>query len=181
MQWDVTIDLIASRTNCQVSKYIYWRLDPGAVAIDAFTINWNSLQFWCFPPFSLIPRVIKKIREDQATGLLVVPNWPTQPWYPQVMQLLTDHPRVLPKRGQLLILPEKPQETHSLQGKLELLVCLLSGNSLRTRDYHSSLQISSLTLGDRQRSSSTCRTFGSGRHTAVNNKLIPFIQTFPRF
>ena len=98
MQWDVTIDLMSSRTYCQVSKYISWRPDPGAVAIDAFTINWNSLQFWCFPPFSLIPRVIKKIREDQATGLLVVPNWPTQSWYPQVMQLLTDHPRVLPKR-----------------------------------------------------------------------------------
>ena len=81
LQYTVGIDLMASRTNRQVDKFVSWRPDPDAFAVDAFTLPWTSLRFWCFPPFSpsLILRIVQKIRADQATGLLVVPNWPTQP------------------------------------------------------------------------------------------------------
>ena len=35
------INLFASRINHQLSNYIFWRLDPGAKAVDAFSINWS--------------------------------------------------------------------------------------------------------------------------------------------
>ena len=137
--YPVEIDFMASRTNCQIARFMSWRPDPNAVAVDAFTVDWSSLNFWCFPPFSIILQVLHKIQLDKATGLLMVPRWPTQPWYPVLTKHLVDHPRVLPRRLKLLQLPEKPQECHPLQGKLQLMVCKLSGNHSRIKDYQERL------------------------------------------
>ena len=32
------------------------------------------------PPHNLITKVLKKLRQDNATVLLLVPNWPDGPW-----------------------------------------------------------------------------------------------------
>ena len=60
--------------------------------IDAFTIPWTDIDFYCFPPFSCILRVIKKVIQDQARGILVLPDWPTQPWYPHAKHHLRTSP-----------------------------------------------------------------------------------------
>ncbi|XP_046605016.1 uncharacterized protein LOC124297748 [Neodiprion virginianus] len=76
------IDLFASRKNAKCKKYISWRRDPGSVAVDAFTVPWNQY-FYAFPPFSLILRTLQKIECEEAQGIVVVPEWPAQPWYPK--------------------------------------------------------------------------------------------------
>lgn len=43
--------------------------------------NWHSLPFYAFPPFAVVHRVLDKIAQDEATGVLVVPDWPTRSWY----------------------------------------------------------------------------------------------------
>lgn len=178
----VDTDLMASRTNCQVAAFMSWRPDPNAMAIDAFSINWHSMNFWCFPPFSssLILQVLAKIRTDCATGLMVVPFWPTQPWYPVLLQHLVAHPRVLPKSLQLLQLPEKPGECHPLQGKLQLLVCKLSGDLSKIKDYQCSLLTLSSMPGDLTPRNNMHHISPSGQPTVVNNRLIQFIHLFPR-
>ena len=40
--------------------------DPTAEAIDAFTLNWHTLKFYAFPPFSIMPKVLKKIQTDKG-------------------------------------------------------------------------------------------------------------------
>jgi hypothetical protein len=75
---DLNIDLFASRLNHQLPHYASWKPDPGCSVVDAFSINWNTKKFYAFPPFSLIARCLQKIREDQATGVLVAPLWTTQ-------------------------------------------------------------------------------------------------------
>ena len=47
LQFTPEIDLFASRINCQFPQYVAYRPDPGAVAIDAFSIPW--FQILCFP------------------------------------------------------------------------------------------------------------------------------------
>ncbi|KAJ8918214.1 hypothetical protein NQ315_014082, partial [Exocentrus adspersus] len=68
------IDLFASRNNKKCEKFVSWFRDP-----DAFLslFSWRKYYFYAFPPFSLLPRVIKKIREDKATGIVVAPYWPS--------------------------------------------------------------------------------------------------------
>jgi len=124
---DPVIDLFASRSNYQLKPYISWRPDPEAVHIDAFSYCWSKGLFYAFPPFSLIPQVLQKIREDRASGILVVPDWPTQPWYPSLLRLITCHPYKVKRSRHLLSLPTRPHEVHPLHRKMDLLICRLSG------------------------------------------------------
>ena len=65
---------------------------PEAIAVDAFTQKWRQVGFfWAFPPFSLILKVIQKIRLDKATEIVVVPNWPNQPWFSFFMTLYSQN------------------------------------------------------------------------------------------
>ena len=65
------IDPFASLWNYQLPRYIAWQPDPGAEAVDAFTLDWRSDTFFAFPPFSLLGRAVQKIEDDRAEGILV--------------------------------------------------------------------------------------------------------------
>ena len=134
------IDLFASRLNYQLQPYVAWQPDPGAFAIDAFTLDWNKFIFYAFPPFSLLDRVLQKIEHDQATGILVIPNWSTQTWFPRVQKLLIQKPLQLPYKKDILVLPYKPKAQHPLAHKLQLMACSLSANPLKMLEYRGKLQ-----------------------------------------
>ena len=121
------IDLFATRLNHQFSRYCSFRPDPGAEFIDASSMSWAHIKFYAFPPFSLIPLVLKKIQEDRAMGVCVVPRWTTQAWYPRVFKMAMKPPIPLNPGPKLLELVSQPQQTHPLHQKLSLL--LLSGRS----------------------------------------------------
>ena len=76
-----SIDLFASRINCQLPIYISWRPDPHACDIDAFSISWAQGFLYAFPPFSQVGRVLQKIVQDPAVVLVVLPLWPTRVWF----------------------------------------------------------------------------------------------------
>lgn len=118
------IDLFASRVNHQFDRFMSYRPDPQAEVIDAFSVSWKNLSFYAFPPFSIIGRVLQKIQRERASGVLVVPDWPTQYWYPVVRRLAQQTIR-LTNRRQLLRFPPRPEEVHPLiqQRRLNLLVC----------------------------------------------------------
>ena len=99
------------------------------IAIDAFTINWAKLKFYAFSLFSVITAVLKKILEDKATGVCMLPNWPMQAWFPKAMKMTVQEPVVLKESKRLLHLPNQPTTLHWLRKKLTLLVCHLSGNT----------------------------------------------------
>ncbi|KAJ8911216.1 hypothetical protein NQ315_014928, partial [Exocentrus adspersus] len=127
------IDLFASRANTKCQKYVSWRPDPDSILVDAFTISWTDYNFYAFPPFSLINRVVNKIIKDRATGILVVPNWPTQPWYPQFMRLLIEKPITFLPSEDLLFFHFR--EKHPLFNKIPLVAEKLSGNDETLKQY----------------------------------------------
>lgn len=120
------IDFFASRINCLFPKYVLYRPDPEAFAIDAFSLQWSKLDFYAFPPFIVIPAVLSKIQREEALGV-VLPDWPVQGWYPKALEILKQEPIYLKARRDLLRLPSHPEEVHPIWHKLNLLVCLLSG------------------------------------------------------
>ena len=122
------IDLFASRHNFQVDKYVSFTQDPEAHAIDAFSMSWKNLKFYAFPPFSIILPMLQKIQQEQAQGLCVCPDWPTQSWYPIMTKMLLVPPLHIKHSKTLLKFPNFPKITHPLHKKLDLLICLLSGN-----------------------------------------------------
>jgi hypothetical protein len=94
--------------------------------VDAFTRNW-SFFFHAFPPFSIISKILNKIITDKAQGILVVPDWRTQPWYPVFTKLLISKPLYFYPKPNLFVSPFR--ESHPLWNTITLVVGLLSGNT----------------------------------------------------
>lgn len=86
------LDLFASRCKAKCENYCSWHRDPEAFAVDAFTLNWKDFDFYAFPPFSMILKVVRKIIADQAQGIIVIPKWFSQPWYPLLVPLFIEPP-----------------------------------------------------------------------------------------
>ena len=122
------IEMFASILNYKVSQHVAWKPDPGAIAIDAFTLDWSRYKLiYCFPPFSLIGNVLQYIQESNTTAILVIPYWPTLFWYPHLLQLLKSQPLEIKMLKSTLTLPYQPEEVHPLYPKLQLHGCLVSG------------------------------------------------------
>jgi len=170
------IDLFACRLNYQLSPFVAYQPDPEAMAINAFSISWKLYVFYAFPPFSIIPKVLQKIQAEKATGLLVVPCWPTQPWWPLVMRLLVQEPLVLPKKKHTLFLHRRPDLVHPLHQKLALLICHLSGNHLKAEAFRNRLPHSSCSPGERAPNNNIDHSSLNGNSTVVKGRLILFQQ-----
>ena len=90
------VDCFASRLNFKLKKFFSRYRDPLASGVDAFTIRWVD-NVYLFPPFPVISRVITKFVADQTGhGVLVCPYWPSQSWYPSLLNLLIAPPILLP-------------------------------------------------------------------------------------
>ena len=83
------LDCFASSLNTRLPKYISYKPDLYACLIDAFSVHWGFYKCYLFPPFSLIGHTLQKICMDQTEVILVVPKWPTQPWYNNVQGMLS--------------------------------------------------------------------------------------------
>ena len=132
LRWgDPEIDMFASRLNYKVTPYVASRPDPGAVAIDAFTLDWSRCNLiYCFPPFSLIGKVLQFIQESKTTAKLVYPYWPTQVWYPHLLQMQKSSPVSIKMHQKTITLQHQPElvHVHPLYPRLQLHGCLLSGH-----------------------------------------------------
>ena len=90
------LDLFATRFNHKLPLYVSPVLDNQAFALDAFSMNWNHLHAYAFPPTIMIPSVLNKIRQSQCSIVLIAPLWPQQTWFSEVLQLLVSVPVCLP-------------------------------------------------------------------------------------
>lgn len=125
------IDLFASRLNKKCHRFVSWHRDPEAFAIDAFTLSWSDCYFYIFSPFCLILRVLQKIVNDKGEGIVIVPLWPSQPWYPLYKKLLISDTIIFSPDQKWLSSPYSSE--HKLQQKLTLVAGLLSGRRLSTK------------------------------------------------
>ena len=150
-----------------------WHPDPQASFVDAFSISWSNEFFYAFPPFSLIRRCLEKINVDTAEGILVVPAWPTQTWYTQVLQMLFQQPKLIlwTSERDLLIHPSA-KKVHNMQGKLKLMVCPFSGDSMKAKAFLNTLPAFSLNHGALLRRSSTQCISKDGMYSVVHGKLL---------
>ena len=132
-------DLFATRLTHQLPIYVSWRPDPKALQSDAFSLNWKGLKGYAFPPFNLIAKVLNKILEDQTEILLVAPIWQAQPWWPLLLQLLTQQPVLLPVSPHLLIDPSDPEAIHPMYPRLHLGVFPISYNVTKQKAFQQTL------------------------------------------
>lgn len=167
------LDMFASRLNSQLDRYVSWKPDPDAEAIDAFSVNWSGKYIYCFPPFSLMGRLVQKVRQDQADVLLVAPLWVTQNYYTSVLEMLTMDPFIIRVEEGTLVLPQT-KRIHPLVNKLHLMLCCISGNPTKSGNYLKNLSTSSCHLGENPPRSSMPHTLTDGFCSVIKGKLIRF-------
>nr|XP_055041699.1 uncharacterized protein LOC129429202 [Misgurnus anguillicaudatus] len=102
--WDqfgrASIDLFATSENTHCP--LFFSLTDAPLQGEALTSRWPKVSLYAFPPIKLIPLVLCKIREEGATVILVAPDWPNQPWYPDLREMLISPPWQIPLRRDLL-------------------------------------------------------------------------------
>jgi hypothetical protein len=100
--------------NAQLPRYYSWNADPAAEGVDAFVFDWKFAVGYMFPPFALIPRILKKIIEDGAKVILIHPDWPGVLWAPD-LQRWRIHSVSLPVTADLLRYPDLPGLRHPMK------------------------------------------------------------------
>lgn len=167
------IDLFASRLNCKHDCYISYRPDPHAFAIDAFSVNWNDYNGYIFPPFSLLGRIIQKIKADKVDNvLLIAPLWPTQVWFPPLLHQVFQKPRILPLGS--IYLPQDEKRKHTIK-TMRLAAFRLSGNNSKVKEFQNTLLTYSCDRGEIQQANNMGVISTDGCYFQVKGKLIHFI------
>ncbi len=173
--FQLNLDMFASRLNKQLDDYASWNPDPECKFVDAFSVNWKAYNFYAFQPFSLIPRCLQKIQQDKATGIMIIPLWPTQAWFPLVLQMLYNQPWILLPRETLLQDPATNQP-HPLHQKLHLMVCPVSGNPSIVSTFLQKLPISLCSPGAKELRNSTTHTLTNGWNFVVKGRFLTIHQ-----
>ena len=144
-------DLFTSRLTKQLLSFFSWRLNPEPTATDAFNQNWAQTRGFANPPWCLIARCLSQIKRQMARVVIITPLWASQPWYPIILGMLEDYPRILPAGEDLVILPTGQDFTMN-QGVPELVAWLVSGNPSNHEEFLRRLRPSSLYPGDQKHS-----------------------------
>ena len=155
--------------------HVTYKHDPEACAIGAFSISWNQYSFYTFPPFGVIPRILQEIQTEKATGLIVIPKWPTQLWWPRGMRVLMQEPVQLPKGKKILKQPSQPDLVHPLHQKLVLLLCHASGDYSKTMVFQAKLPNWSGNHGEKAPGSSITLISNDVNFIVVKGKLIQYL------
>ena len=94
--FSLKIDCFANRLNFKLEKFISRYLDPLNSWTDAFSVKWVD-HVYLFPPIPIIHKVISKFISDKTGhGLLICPYWPSQSWFPSLLDLLIAPPFLIP-------------------------------------------------------------------------------------
>ena len=133
--WATDVDLFSASWNHQHDRFISWRPQPGAWAVNAFSKNWGEFKAYAFPPFSMISRCLAKVKAEEARLLLICPVWPSQTWFPSLLELACDTPRILPPKSDILLSAQG--DYHPLAEKSQLLLSawMLSGQACQTKAF----------------------------------------------
>lgn len=128
----------------------------------------------CFPHFSLIARVLQKLKEDKAEALLIAPVWPTQSWWPGLLHLIYQPCFRRPKVDQCLYLPHKPGVKHRLT-KMSLGAFRISGQPPIAKVFQKSTGCHTQVMEDKTaaQNSNIIAIFQKGSYS-VGKTLIPF-------
>ena len=130
----------------------------------------------CIPPFNLIPCTLMKVRDDNATLLLVAPIWQAQHWWPLLLQLAISLPVRLPLSPTLLEDPSNLGTTHPMYPRLRLAVWLISNNAAQQKAFRVQLPDCCLPPHNSRQTKPMTLHGASGVAGVIQGKLIQFRQ-----
>ena len=123
------IDLFASRLTNQLPRFVSWKPDPLSEAVDAFSLQWNKVKGYAFPPFCLLGRCLSQVLRQQVPaaspcstnvenptlvssfiGPSYIPSSPSPPNHQSVNSGRNDSPTNPPPAGRMAYLSQQYEE-----------------------------------------------------------------------
>ena len=127
-----------------------------------------------FPPFCLIGRCLAKIRQEQATLVLVTPTWQTQPWYMELLQMLKEEPILIPYMEGILTSPRGEQHPLLQASRMNLAAWKVSGLVQMQAKFKNRLETFSTKTSGTAQNPLTRPPVVNGLAGVVRSKLIQF-------
>ena len=93
------VDLFASEENAKCPMFFAFS-GVSTLGLDAMAHEWPEGLLYAFPPLSLIPPTLERVRGQGLTLILIAPGWGS--WRSEISRLLYDEPWQLPLRRDLL-------------------------------------------------------------------------------
>ena len=80
-----SVDAFASKEMRVCSRW--W--GKGSECPDPFEADWSKEELiWCNPPYKKMSQVVKKIAQEGARCVLIMPHWPRSEWFEQVVPMV---------------------------------------------------------------------------------------------
>ena len=125
---DISLDPFGCHQFAVCKRYASLLCDPQALAADGLALHWAAElgSIWLNPPWALIAACIEKLTRERPPAILIVPEWPTQVWWPSLLAL----------GGRHLRLPRPKFSVHAHHGRrvepflnasIQLLAVILEG------------------------------------------------------
>ena len=169
----IITDLFASRLNYKLKPYCSFGPDPDSMHVDCFTMLWDSPYIhFANPPFSMIPKTLQKIHQENCTVMMVFPFWEQQMWLNRLLKMLISEVLILPREPHIF-LPWDPFTPHPLGDNLALCTAILSGDRSKQMDFQKSMQSTSLAPSPVNIKSLFCQGSANGNSLPWRGKLIP--------
>jgi ribonuclease HI len=147
------IDLFAVGSNAKLLLYISPVADEQAIGVDGLSQRWDGREVYAYPPTTLVQAVLLKLAAARSTRMtLIAPAWPSQIWFPQLLELLTSQPRRLGNSPKLL---KQKGRFHDCPEVLNLHAWRLSSTVTERLDFQRTLQPAWLRPRGSQRTRST--------------------------
>ncbi|KAA6364823.1 MAG: putative Transposon Ty3-I Gag-Pol polyprotein [Streblomastix strix] len=84
------IDIFATQYNKLINNYETMDLnDLGTHFHNAFNYKWSKVKLYIHPPIPVFGRLLQKLKQDKAQGIIIAPIWPGQSWYTKQKNLST--------------------------------------------------------------------------------------------
>ena len=104
-----------------------------ATAVDSFSLPWEDLDAYAFPPAAILGKVVEKLQNCPCKRLiLIAPGWPYMPWFRDLVEMSSQIPLTLPHLLNLLTQPFN-QIPHRNLTNLNLHAWLLEPQQSRSR------------------------------------------------
>ena len=133
-QWhQPQVDLFTTRFNNKLPQFVSPVPDPQAWAVDAFSLSWEDLDPYVFPPTAILGKVVEKLQDYPCNRIiLIAPGCPNMPWFWDLVAMSIQIPLCLPNIPNLVSQPFN-QTLHRNLSNLNLHAWLLEPQQSRSR------------------------------------------------
>lgn len=123
------VDIFASAEDTQCTG-IFSMTEPSTLGVEVLAHSCPRAHKYAFPPVNILNHVLCRIRQEKEPVLLSAPNWPTQPWFLDLLKMLLNPPCPIPLRKR----PPLPNKWLSLapQSGTMGLTCLAAQRRLHS-------------------------------------------------